>query len=108
MSTRSSDPPARSGIRLSRRRFIEATATTGALAALGSLARAQNVPVVPEPWFSACSLAKAIREKHVSAAEAVKHSLEAIETMNPQLDAIVSVCAERALAEAAAADAALR
>ena len=56
---------------------------------------------------SAASLARAIREKELSSAEVVTAYLERITAVNPRLNAVVQMCAERALAEARRADATL-
>jgi amidase len=56
---------------------------------------------------SAVELAEAIRRKDVSAVELVKAYLARIEEVNPRINALVASCSERALEEAAAADAAL-
>jgi amidase len=58
-------------------------------------------------YLSAASLAQRIREKKVSAQEAVKVYLARIARVNPQLNAVVQLCAERAQMEAKAADALL-
>jgi amidase len=58
-------------------------------------------------YASATSLARAIREREVSAAEVVSAMLERIEAVNPMLNAVVQLRAEAALAEAREMDAAL-
>ena len=58
-------------------------------------------------WTSATSLARAIRKKEVSAEEVVRAHLKRIEEVNPKLNAVVQLVADRALAEAQAADTAL-
>ena len=58
-------------------------------------------------YASAKSIAQAIRDKRVSAAEAVEAHLARIERVNPALNAVVRLASERARAEAAAADAAI-
>ena len=58
-------------------------------------------------YASAASLAKATRDKSVSATEVVEAHLRRIEEVNPKLNAIVQLADERALAEARAADEAL-
>ena len=55
---------------------------------------------------SALELANAIRERKVSSREVVEAHLERIAEVNPQINAIVRVLAEEAMAGAAAADAA--
>jgi amidase len=58
------------------------------------------------PVFSTASaIARAIRRRELTAAEAVQSSLSRIEAVNPQLNAVVQVGAEAALEAARAADA---
>ena len=49
---------------------------------------------------SATGLAAAIRDKHVSSAEMIRACLDRIDAVNPQLNAVVHLCRERALTEA--------
>lgn len=58
-------------------------------------------------YVSATTLARRIREHEVSSEEVVDAYLRRIEAVNPRLNALVAPSAERALAEARAADAAL-
>ena len=58
-------------------------------------------------YASAKSMARAIQNKEVSATELVDAHLARIEEVNPALNAVVMLAAERARAEAAEADAAL-
>ena len=58
-------------------------------------------------YASATELARAIRDKEVSAVEVVDAHLRQIEAVNPRLNAVVQLAAGRARAEARAADAAL-
>ena len=58
-------------------------------------------------YSSAKSMAQAIRDKEVSAVELVEAHLSRIEEVNPALNAVVMLCADRARAEAGDADAAL-
>ena len=59
-----------------------------------------------EPIFiSATRLAKSIREKKISSSEAVKAHLNRIAVVNPKLNAVVQLCAERAVSEARQLDA---
>lgn len=58
-------------------------------------------------YSSATALAKAIRTKQLSALEVANAYLKRIEEVNPRLNAIFQVSAERVQAEARAADAAL-
>ena len=58
-------------------------------------------------YQSAKSIAQAIRDRDVSAVEVVQAHLDRIEEVNDRLNAVVRLCAERALDEAREADAAL-
>ncbi len=58
-------------------------------------------------YSSAKSIAQAIRDGDVSAVEVVQAHLERIDDVNDRLNAVVKLCAERALDEAREADAAL-
>jgi amidase len=60
-----------------------------------------------DPFPSATQLARMLREKKISAVEAVRASIARIEAVNPRLNAVVHTCFERALDEAKAADAML-
>jgi amidase len=55
-------------------------------------------------YASAASIAKMIREGHVSSEEVIKAFLNRIEEVNPQLNAVVRLAGDRALAEARDAD----
>jgi amidase len=57
--------------------------------------------------FSASRLARAIRTKEISSTELIQAHLERIQSVNPRLNAVVQLAAERALDEAGAADRAL-
>ena len=58
-------------------------------------------------YASAKTMAQAIQDKHVSAVELVETHLARIDEVNPALNAVVQLAAERARAEAVEADAAL-
>ena len=58
-------------------------------------------------YASAKSMARAVREKEVSAVELVEAHLARIDEVNPALNAVVMLAADRARTEAAEADAAL-
>src|SRR5947209_17429188 len=58
-------------------------------------------------YASATALAHAIRDKQVSSQEVVEAYLKRIEAVNPQLNAVVQLTADEALAQARQADAAL-
>ena len=55
-------------------------------------------------FLSACELARLIRMRELSAREVTEAHLARIEAVNSQVNAVVTVTAERALREAAAAD----
>jgi len=55
-------------------------------------------------YLSAAALAQRIREKKVSSRDAVIACLARIANVNTQLNAVVQLCAERALMEAKEAD----
>jgi aspartyl-tRNA(Asn)/glutamyl-tRNA(Gln) amidotransferase subunit A len=57
--------------------------------------------------FTLASARAALRDRRVSSTELTQHFLAAIEALNPQLNAFITVTGERALVQAAAADAAL-
>ena len=57
--------------------------------------------------LGAVEMARQIRAKHLSARDVVSAHLEQIETVNPRVNAIVTLVAERAIAHARAADDAL-
>ncbi len=56
---------------------------------------------------SASKMARLLRAHELSAVELIEAHLERIAAINPQLNAVVTLCAERARREAAAADAAV-
>ncbi len=58
-------------------------------------------------YASATTLAHAIRDKQVSSQEVIEAYLKRIEAVNPQLNAVVQLTADKALAQARQADAAL-
>lgn len=88
---------------VSRRRFLAATA---ALAAFPSTAWAQSAPNEDDLIFSsAMAISKAIRSGTVSSEEMVKACLNRIEAVNPKINAVVTLAADRALEEAKRADA---
>ena len=63
-------------------------------------------PAAPDELasLSATALARRIRQKKLSAVEAVRASIARIEAVNPSLNAVVHTCFERALREAREAD----
>ncbi len=58
-------------------------------------------------YMSATKLAALIRDKKISSVEAVNLHIARIDAVNPKINAVVAKCYERALFEAAAADASL-
>ncbi|MCY3568823.1 MAG: amidase [Chloroflexi bacterium] len=60
-----------------------------------------------DTFSSLNEIARAIREREVSASEMLEAHLARIDVVNPTLNAVVALCAERARTEAAAADAAI-
>src|SRR5690349_24455151 len=61
------------------------------------------------PWeWSACELARAIAAREISSREAVESCLARLERVNPQINALVDVLADEALAAADRADAITR
>ncbi len=101
----------------SRRAFLRAAGLAGTTTLLGQLtpARAQSAPAYLKStdkaddivFMSATKLAGLIRDKKISAVEAVQAHYARIDVVNPKINAVVQFCRERALAEAKAADAAL-
>jgi len=66
-------------------------------------AAAEEVAIRPNPGFrTAIDQARLVQSGEVSARELVAASLDAIERLNPRLNAFVTVCAERAIDEATA------
>jgi len=94
---------------LSRRQFVHTTAAAGAVLALGPVARRAfaSVPADEFVTWSATHVARMIREKQISAVEAVTMCYARIDAVNPKINAVVAMCRERALAEAQEADALL-
>jgi amidase len=103
---------------ISRRDFARALATVavGGTVATGSegVARAdertvaspqaRQMPQNELEFLSATELAQRIRKKQISAREVMSAHLAQIERVNPKVNAIVTLVAERALADAARAD----
>ena len=119
-SSPSSLPPrARPAAPASRRSFLRHAgyATATAFAASSMLARLRaaessaatylkSKDTTTDPlYMSATKLAELIRTKKISSVEAVKLHYARIDAVNPKINAVVAFCRERALAEAADADA---
>ena len=100
----------------SRRSFLRTAALGTAAITIAprflTSARAATSSVSTDPaseiiYMSAVKLAGLIRDKKVSSVEATKAYLARIEAVNGKINAVVALCAERALLEAKDADAAL-
>jgi len=94
---------------VSRRRFMYASAAVGTALAFTRFApNAYGVVAADDPLaMSATQIAKMIREKKITSVETVKRCFARIDEVNPKINAVVAFCRERALAEAAEADAML-
>lgn len=98
---------------LTRRDLVKVTAGAGGLVFAGCLndvgSGAAGVGALADPihYSSSMSLAAAVREKRISAAELVDAFLARIEEVNPSLNAVVQLRAEGARADARLADEAL-
>ncbi|HEY0944228.1 MAG TPA: amidase [Opitutaceae bacterium] len=101
----------------SRRDFLRRSSLAGPAALLGALGLAPTATRAASPayrtsadstdeltFMSATKLAQLIREKKVSAVEAVQAHYARIDAVNPKLNAVVQFCRERALSEATTAD----
>jgi amidase len=94
--------------RLSRRRFLGTTAAAGAALSIARFnTKVYAASVSKYLSLSATEIAKLIRDKQISAVDAVKACYARIDQVNPKLNAVVAFCRERALAEAQEADALL-
>ena len=51
-------------------------------------------------YWSAAQMAREIRARNLSSREVVSSCLDRIEQVNPKINAVVQLCAERALSEA--------
>ena len=109
--------PSDASANLSRREFgraLGAVALGGTLPALDSLAGSATrdaAPTIPPPTSAeelcllpAVELASRIRRRQVSAREVMAAHLARIERVNPKVNAVVTLVAERAMADAARAD----
>jgi len=94
---------------LSRRSFLGTTAAAGAVLALTRLDQQAHAAVGTTDLLSksATQIAQMIREKKVSSVDVVKACYARIDEVNPKINAVVTLCRERALAEAQLADEAL-
>ena len=92
----------------SRRRLIKATASVGAALYFArytnAYAATSNTDLLGK---SVVEIADLIAKRDVSSVDVVKACYERIDAINPQINAVVAFCRERAFAEAAEADAML-
>lgn len=93
----------------SRRKFIRSSAAAGTFIALAPYARYVHASVPKDEFIglSAGEIARMIRDKQISAVDAVNLCYARIDEVNPKINAVVATCRERALAEAQEADAML-
>lgn len=95
----------------SRRDFLRSAGAAAAIAGIGALPKvgfATSKSNPPLTHLSAKTLAKLIADREVSAVEVVEAHLKRIKEVNPKLNAIVQMDAERIRAEARQADKDLR
>lgn len=109
MSAKTSSPPKNGDASLGRRQFITAGGLT--LGAIATGVRGLRAATPPGPavgndlvQMSVTRLAEAIRTRKVSCVEATTAYFRRISVVNPKINAVVTLCEERALAEARAAD----
>lgn len=92
----------------SRRRFVKTTAGAGAalywLPYASAYAATSNTDLLAK---STVEIARLIASRDVTSTEVVQACFARIDAVNPKLNAVVATCRERALAEAAMADALL-
>lgn len=92
----------------SRRRFVKTTAGAGAalywLPYASAYAATSNTDLLAK---STVEIARLIANRDVTSTEVVQACFARIDAVNPKLNAVVATCRERALAEAAMADALL-
>jgi amidase len=101
------DPSETTSTSISRRDFgrvISTVAAGGALHAHQASAQSRPSPHDELVFLNATDLAARIRKKQVSAREVMTAHLAQIERVNPKVNAIVTLAAERAMADAARAD----
>jgi amidase len=96
-----------SGATISRRRVIGTAMAGGAALSLLHFSPKAFAASTDFVFKSATEAARMIRNKEISAVDAVKACYARIDVVNPKLNAVVAFCRERALAEAAEADAML-
>jgi amidase len=94
---------------LSRRTFIRAATAVGATLTLAKYSSKAHASIPKDEFIglSATHVAALIKQKQVSAVDAVNMCFARIDEVNPKINAVVAMCRERALAEAQEADAML-
>lgn len=97
-------PPPRSSDGISRREFGQILGAAALVGALPDVTLAQTPASEELCNLTAVELATRIRRKDVSAREVMTAHLERIGRVNPKVNAIVTLVADRALADAARAD----
>ena len=92
--------------KVSRRKVLETAAIASTLLTFPRLS-ARAAAAAPDSVLtaSAVEVARMLREKQITAVELVKRCYQRIDQVNPLINAVVATCRERALAEAAEADA---
>jgi amidase len=90
-----------------RRRFLKIGAAAGALVALPRFTARAAAAIDPVLALSTVEVAKLLRDGQVTSVELVRKCYERIDAVNPIINAVVAQCRERALMEAAEADALL-
>lgn len=91
----------------SRRDFIQSGATLGVALSAARFSSAYAAGSDDLTYKSASEIAQLIKTKTLSSVEVVKACYARIDVVNPRINAVVAFCRERALAEAAEADALL-
>ena len=93
-----------------RRRFLKTGAVAAALVALPRFRAGATGAMTVDPVLalSTVEVAKLLRDGSVTSVELVRKCYERIDAVNPIINAVVTQCRERALSEAAEADALLK
>ena len=93
--------------RVTRRTFVAGTSASALAMLIPNALAAQTAPSDELVFSSVMSLSRAIRSKQVSSEEVVRAYLDRIAVVNPKINAVVTLAADRALEEARQADAEL-
>ena len=92
---------------LSRRSFLRGCASAGAAVGLVRMPYGHAAGVADRDMHSLTQIVQLLREQRMSSVAAVEQCLAQIDAINARINAVVALCRERALAEAADADASL-